>query len=235
MDQQDPSQGAVNAARRRRSTTSIWPPGPLSDALPSDHERWSARRPPASCSRHPLRPGQMALLGLTGIPPTQVPKGALQAVDTRGQRRSRSPAPSGATSSPGGGIPGKVEKGELGLPGVTVELQDSSGQLGHVDEDRRPRLVPLHGPVLGRRLPRVDRRPRPSPSRSAASAGSGSRLITPSVIIAYIWVWAGFAMVVIARRPRRDPARRAGGRAHRRRRPSGRSSAASPCRCSRPC
>src|SRR5207237_5607629 len=26
----------------------------------------------------------------------------------------------------------------------------------------------------------------------------GSQLITPSIIIAYIWVWAGFAMVVIA-------------------------------------
>src|SRR5205814_2683080 len=26
----------------------------------------------------------------------------------------------------------------------------------------------------------------------------GSKLITPSVIIAYIWVWAGFSMVVIA-------------------------------------
>src|SRR5207253_6316595 len=26
----------------------------------------------------------------------------------------------------------------------------------------------------------------------------GSKLITPSIIIAYIWVWAGFAMVVIA-------------------------------------
>ena len=26
----------------------------------------------------------------------------------------------------------------------------------------------------------------------------GPRLITPSIIIAYIWIWAGFAMVVIA-------------------------------------
>ena len=26
----------------------------------------------------------------------------------------------------------------------------------------------------------------------------GAKLITPSVIIAYIWIWAGFAMVVIA-------------------------------------
>ena len=29
---------------------------------------------------------------------------------------------------PGGGTPGKVEKQELGLPGVTVELRDDSGK-----------------------------------------------------------------------------------------------------------
>ena len=28
---------------------------------------------------------------------------------------------------PGGGVPGKVEKGELGLPGVTVQLRDAKG------------------------------------------------------------------------------------------------------------
>ena len=55
-----------------------------------------------------------------------------------------------------------------------------------------------------------------SPSRTSAKAGSrwrsarrrsrslrgvawlGPRLITPSIIIAYIWIWAGFSMVVIA-------------------------------------
>ena len=36
-------------------------------------------------------------------------------------------------------------------------------------------------------------------------------------MIAYIWVWAGFAMVVIAAGLAADPARRAGGGAHRRR------------------
>ena len=35
-------------------------------------------------------------------------------------------------------------------------------------------------------------------SRSSASPGSGEKLITPSIMFAYVWIWAGFAMVVIA-------------------------------------
>ena len=37
-----------------------------------------------------------------------------------------------------------------------------------------------------------------SPSRGAAISWLGPSLITPALLIAYIWIWAGFAMVVIA-------------------------------------
>jgi hypothetical protein len=69
----------------------------------------------------------VALLPLTGIPPDQVPAGSVQA---------RQPAPKeGAVTGvvwrdfkPGGGTPGKLERGEVGLPNVSVQLRDSSGK-----------------------------------------------------------------------------------------------------------
>jgi alpha-glucoside transport system permease protein len=143
----------------------------------------------------PLRPGGVARLGLTAIPPDQVPKGAKQAV---------SPAPKPGDIEgvvwrdfkPGGGTPGKVEKGELGLPGVIVKLRDAKGhavQSATSDADGT-----------------FDFSKVPSGTYTAAIGSEtfarpwggiswlGSKLITPALLIAYVWIWAGFAMVVIA-------------------------------------
>ena len=74
-----------------------------------------------------MQPGGTALLALTGIPPEEVPAGATQAV-------TPPPKPGSIGGvvwrdfKPGGGTPGKVETEELGLPGVKVELRDSSGK-----------------------------------------------------------------------------------------------------------
>ena len=64
---------------------------------------------------------------LTGILPEAVPKGAKQAA-----------APTVSSTQiggvvwrdfkPGGGTPGKLDSGELGLPGVGVKLLDASGK-----------------------------------------------------------------------------------------------------------
>ena len=99
---------------------------------------------------------------------------------------------------PGGGTPGKLEQGEPGLPGVTVELRDPGGQDGRLDDDAattaRSRSTGVEpGDYQRRRSARTRSR-----SRSAGVSWLGSKLITPAVMIAYIWVWAGFAMVVIA-------------------------------------
>jgi alpha-glucoside transport system permease protein len=97
---------------------------------------------------------------------------------------------------PGGGTPGKVEKGELGLPGVKVVLKDADGKSagsataaddGHFAfENLKPGSYHV---AIGS-------------STFAKPFGGvswlGEKLITPALIIAYIWVWAGFSMVVIA-------------------------------------
>src|SRR5436190_15451940 len=124
MYQQDPSQGAVNALGRV-FVDAVHPPGVLSSASPSIPALQQTSGG-TLVLRTPLHPGDVAKLGLTAIPPDQVPKGAKQAV----LPTAKSGDIAGVVwrdFKPGGGTPGKVETAELGLPGVTVQLRDAKG------------------------------------------------------------------------------------------------------------
>jgi alpha-glucoside transport system permease protein len=193
MDRQEPGIGAVNAVVASVHDA-VSPPGPLSDALPSTtNETGSPSQ--GIVLKTPLRPGSVAVLGLTGIPPAQTPSGARQAVK---------PAPAeGAITGvvwrdfkPGGGVPGKVEQGEVGLPNVKVFLRDQSGKkVGTAtSEDNGTFTFTKVEPGVYRAG--VDAATFAKPFGGVSWLGS--KLITPSIMIAYIWVWAGFSMVVIA-------------------------------------
>ncbi|MDX6427030.1 MAG: alpha-glucoside transport system permease protein [Gaiellaceae bacterium] len=188
----DPSQGAVNAGIG--ALKSWWsPPGALSTASPSTAALTGS--PQTGYVLHKaINPGTTALLGLTAIPPTDVPSSAKQAA-------APTPKPNEVTGvvwrdfKPGGGTPGKVEPQELGLPGVKVNLIDSSGksvQNATTDDTGAFTFNNVSGSNYKVGI---------AASTFAAPFGGiswlGSKLITPSVILAYIWVWAGFAMVVI--------------------------------------
>jgi alpha-glucoside transport system permease protein len=137
----------------------------------------------------------VALLGLTGIPPEQVPSGAKQAVEPE-------PADRAITGvvwrdfKPGGGVPGKVEQGELGLPNVKVFLRDDSGKKVATATTEDNGTFSFTDLEPGTYRAGVDAATFRKPFGGVAWLGS--KLITPSIIIAYIWVWAGFSMVVIA-------------------------------------
>ena len=73
-----------------------------------------------------VQPGQVAVLGLTGIPPSDV-KGGQQAA-TPAQQQGAITGVVWRDFKPGGGKPGKVEQGETGIPGVTLALLDASGK-----------------------------------------------------------------------------------------------------------
>ena len=193
MDQKDPDVGAVNAGIAVVQDA-VSPPGVLSTALPST-PTLSGSPGSALVLQTPLRPGSVARLGLTGIPTDDVPAGAEPA---------KEPATTqGAIAGvvwrdfkPGGGTPGKVEEGELGLPGVTVELRnEDGGTVATTSSEPDGRFT----------FPNVEAgsyRAAIGAKTFAAPFGGvdwlGPKLITPALIIAYIWVWAGFSMVVIA-------------------------------------
>ena len=121
MYQQNPDQGAINALGRTVSDA-VTSPGVLSNALPST----TALQPHGGglLLKTPLHPGGVALLGLTGIAPDGRAAGSAAGGEAGWKSPARSGASSGARFKPGGGKPGFVEQGELGLPGVTVELKD---------------------------------------------------------------------------------------------------------------
>jgi alpha-glucoside transport system permease protein len=189
---QDPNLGAINALGKVVSDA-VTSPGVLSTATPST----------GSLQKHggglilktPLHPGGVALVGLTGIAPQDMPSGAKQAV--------KPAAKSGDVTGvvwrdfkPGGGKPGVVEQGEQGIPGVTVELRDSSGNVVQSAKTDAAGEFDFTGVPAGTYNAGV------GASTFAKPFGGyswlGTKLITPSLLIAYIWIWAGFAMVVIA-------------------------------------
>ena len=193
MDEQDPGRGALNAAVGAIHDAFVTP-GPLSDASPST-EALTGTPATGLVLKTALKPGQVALLGLTAIPPDQVPGGAVQAV---------APAPkSGSITGvvwrdfrPGGGTPGKVEPQELGLPGVTVVLKGTDGsKVGSTTSAKDGRFA-FDGLQAGDYKAAIGAATFAKPFGGVSWLGPS--LITPAVIIAYIWVWAGFSMVVIA-------------------------------------
>jgi alpha-glucoside transport system permease protein len=193
MDQQPTQTGALNAGIGVIHDA-FSPPGALPDASASSSNLTGS--PQSGFVLHkPLHPGDVARLGLTGIAPTEVPGGAVQAVDPK-------PVANGITGvvwrdfKPGGGKTGVVEQGELGLPGVTVELKDAAGK--KVDSLKSAD----NGTFTFQDVKSGEYRAAIGPTTFAKPFGGvawlGAKLITPALIIAYTWVWAGFAMVVIA-------------------------------------
>jgi alpha-glucoside transport system permease protein len=97
---------------------------------------------------------------------------------------------------PGGGKPGVVEKGELGLPGVTVELRSSSGKVVQSATTNADGTFDFSKVSPGTYNAGIGAQTFRKPF--GGYSWLGTKLITPSLLIAYIWIWAGFAMVVIA-------------------------------------
>jgi len=192
MYQQNPDQGAINALGRTVSDA-VTAPGVLSNALPSTTSLQNEGG--GLVLKTPLHPGGVALLGLTGIAPDDMPQGARQAVKPSGQ--------SGAVEGvvwrdfkPGGGKPGVVEQGELGLPGVTVELKDSAGKVVQSEKSNPDGSFRFTGLSPGTYNAGIGAATFAKPF--GGYSWLGPKLITPALLISYIWIWAGFAMVVIA-------------------------------------
>ena len=138
--------------------------------------------------------GGRALLGFTAIGPADMPEDAAQAVAAE--------APSDGVAvtvwrdfKPGGGTVGEVEDGELGMPGVTVELLGPDGSVV---------ASQTTGPDGSVVFTNIDEGPfharAPASTFSTGYEGInwlGPSFVTPAIIAAFCWMWAGFAVVVI--------------------------------------
>ncbi|HEX6390910.1 MAG TPA: ABC transporter permease subunit [Solirubrobacteraceae bacterium] len=194
MDDKDPDKGALNASIKAVKDAFGSSAGVLEDAQGSSAQiTGSPER--GFVLKRTLQPGGTAALGLTAIPPKAVPAGAKPA-----QTPASAPGTIGGTVwrdfKPGGGKPGVVEAGEQGIPGATVELRDQSGKVVSTTESGDDGTFRFEDVAAGSYQAAVGKKTFDPPFEGVSWLGP--KLINPAVMIAYIWVWAGFAMVVIA-------------------------------------
>ncbi|MFA1537314.1 ABC transporter permease subunit [Actinomadura monticuli] len=144
----------------------------------------------------PVRPGQSALVPLLKVKPEYLPKDAEPAA----QAPAAGPGQlTGAVwfdfTRGGGGQPNAPNAGESGLPGIKVEAVKDGKVVAKATTE-------ADGTFTMKKVPDGTYTIRlPEDNFTAAYRGAewlGSTLITPAIIGSYLWVWSGFAMVLIA-------------------------------------
>lgn len=193
MYEQDPDLGVVNAALG--SVYNLFNgPGPYPEATFVQGQQPLERQEGAIVLTQELQPGDTGAIGLVGILEGDVPDEATQAAQPE--------APSDGISlvvwrdfQPGGGQPGEIEDGEVGLPGAAVELVDANGEV--VDTE-------VAGPDGQVTFSGVDGGPfTASVSEETFERGwTGVRWLGPTfatiaLIVAFTWSQIGLAIVVI--------------------------------------
>ncbi|MFD9516577.1 ABC transporter permease subunit [Streptomyces sp. NPDC059979] len=145
-----------------------------------------------------LRPGRSVSLGFVGVAPETLPAGAKAAAGAAAGAAVGADAIAGAVYldfAPGGaGTPGAVDPGEKGLPGMTVEAV-GDGRVAATATTADDGSFRLTGLADGEYTVRL-----PAANFAAPYQGVnwlGPALVTPAIIAAYLWVWTGFAMVLI--------------------------------------
>ncbi|ASU83719.1 sugar ABC transporter permease [Nocardiopsis gilva YIM 90087] len=193
--EQDPERGLANAIITTVQDT-VAPSAAYPDARP---------RPEAPLTEAPgggyeltgeVRTGEAVLVPLVGIPPDDVPDSAAPAVAGQGTGSGLTGTVWLDFTRGGGGRHGAIDATEAGLPALRVQaVRDGEVAAEALTEDDGTfEITGLEGD--GPYTLRLAADNFTEPYRGLTWLGP--TLITPSIIIAYLWVWAGFAMVLIA-------------------------------------
>lgn len=192
--QQDPGKGVANAI-----VTSVH-----DTFLPSSQYPGAQARPKAPMAPHGK--GFVTRTAATPGHPVALPLVGMQAGELPGDAAKAAPpaVPSGRIGGTvwldftrgGGGAKGTVDATEKGMPGVTVQALAPDGSVAATTKTEPDGSFTFTGLSDGSYklvLPAANFK---KPFNGISWLGS--TLITPSIIGAYIWVWAGFSMVLIA-------------------------------------
>ncbi|MFB7373293.1 carbohydrate ABC transporter permease [Streptomyces sp. NPDC056222] len=191
--EQDPDRGVANAVwvgvHDTFAESSVFP-----RARPLPVHPLEAAGGGAYITKSPVRTGEIARLPLIGVAPAQMPKDARPALEpTPRDGRITGTAWLDFTRG-GGGKPNVVDAKELGLKGLRVEAVKDGKVVASttVAADGTFGLpAAADGSLL--RLPASNFR-----EQYNGVEWLGPSLVTPAVIGSYVWMWAGFAMVLIA-------------------------------------
>ncbi|MEU1197153.1 sugar ABC transporter permease [Streptomyces sp. NPDC005813] len=190
---QDPEKGVANAV-----WVGVHDTFAESSAFPKAHPgRQSPLRPEGGgfITRQPVRAGQPVALPLVGVAPDQMPGNAKKAAQARTEPgKVTGTAWQDFTRGKGVGRLGQVDTSELGYPGMKIEAV-KDGKVVDSAKVRDDGTFTLSDKADGAllRLPADNFR---EPYNGLDWLGPS--LVTPAIIGSYVWMWAGFAMVLIA-------------------------------------
>ncbi|MFJ4695044.1 carbohydrate ABC transporter permease [Streptomyces sp. NPDC088766] len=191
---QDPDKGVANAV-----WVGVHDTFAQSSAFPKAHPGRRSPLEPAKggafLTAEPVRAGDPVFLPLVGVAPDQMPDSAEKAVPAE-------PEPGKVTGTTwqdftrgkGVGTLGAPDPSELGYAGMRIEaVKDGKVVASATAADDGTFTLPAAADGARLRLP----------ASNFAEAYNGldwlgPSLVTPAIIGSYIWMWAGFAMVLIA-------------------------------------
>ena len=192
--EQDPDKGVANAV-----ITSVHDVFASSSGYPEARPRENDQAPAlvqkgAVVTRQAVQAGRQVLIPLVGMKPDALPSGAATA--------KAAAAPPGELAgtvwldfTPGGGTVNAIDGNEKGLPDVTVEAV-AGGAVKATTTTAPDGTFHFTGLPAGSYQVRLPQSNFTQPFSGLTWLGPA--LITPAIIGAFIWVWAGFAMVLIA-------------------------------------
>ncbi|MGA4799824.1 ABC transporter permease subunit [Streptomyces lavendulocolor] len=141
-----------------------------------------------------VSPGSAVTLGLVGVPPKEMPAEAKPASSVKAAADEVRGVVYLDFTPGGGGRPGVIDAAERGLPGMTVEAVRDGGTVATATTaaDGSFRFAGLADGTYTVKLPAANFAP---PYEGVSWLGPA--LVTPAIIGAYLWIWTGFAMVLI--------------------------------------
>lgn len=192
---EDPDKGVANAILTTVHDTFSSSQGyPGARPREGDQSAVAAGDDGAVVTKQPAQAGQPVLIPIVGVKPEFMPAAAQPAAAVTGGDQLSGTVWFDFTPG-GGGVSGAVDNTEKGLPGMTVEAV-SNGQVAGTATTADDGSFRFEGLPAGSYVVRL-----PQANFEGAYNGLtwlGPTLITPAIIGAFIWVWAGFAMVLIA-------------------------------------
>lgn len=191
---QDPDKGVANAV-----WVGVHDTFAQSSAFPKAHPGRRSPLEPAKgggfLTAEPVRAGEPVFLPLVGVAPDQMPGGAEKAAPAEPEPgRVTGTTWQDFTRGEGVGTLGAPDPSELGYAGMRIEaVKDGKVVASATAADDGTFTLPAAADGARLRLPA---------SNFAETYNGldwlGPSLVTPAIIGSYIWMWAGFAMVLIA-------------------------------------
>ena len=144
----------------------------------------------------PVTLGEVQDFALVGVRAGNLPEDAAQARQAQADADTIAGTVFLDVVRGGGGEPGEIEEGKSGLPGMTVHALDDSGSIVASAETDASGRYELQGLPDGEYTVAL-------PATNFVAGGQGvswlsSTFITSVIILSYVWIWAGFAMIMIA-------------------------------------